>query len=135
MNGFRRLQKRLTEEGWYVGWGGLCCQSCAWATLPDEHEEGPFKGQEIDFSKVLFNHEQDCEDYNDDYDDDDESFEDSPMKILSPEEQSESLFCFDGSKSGVENLTAIIPIIEECGCEIKWSGRKDTRPEISWRKK
>jgi hypothetical protein len=61
MNGFRKLQSRLQEEGWYVGWGLMCCQSCAWAEVPYEHEVGPFKGQEVDFSKVLFNHEQDCQ--------------------------------------------------------------------------
>lgn len=57
MNGFRKMQQRLREEGWYVGWNLPCCQSCAWADLPYEFEDGT----EIDFSKVLFNHSQDCE--------------------------------------------------------------------------
>jgi len=57
MNGFRKLQQRLREEGWYVGWNLPCCQSCAWADLPYEFEDGT----EVDFAKVLFNHSQDCE--------------------------------------------------------------------------
>ena len=31
-----------------------------------------------------------------------------------------------------KNLKAIIPIIEECGCEIHWNGKGDSRPDISW---
>src|SRR6056300_1012828 len=56
---FSILQKRLREEGWYVGWNLPCCQSCAWAELPFEFEDG----SEIDLNKVLFNHSQDCEVY------------------------------------------------------------------------
>ena len=84
MNGFRKMQERLREEGWYVGWNLPCCQSCAWGSLPDYHdavydENGylahPETGKkisypdykevytEIDLSKVLFNHSQDCELY------------------------------------------------------------------------
>lgn len=61
MNGFRRLQERLYKEGWYVGWNHYCCQSCAWNDVPYEFEHGPYAGTEIDLSKVLFNHSQDCE--------------------------------------------------------------------------
>ena len=111
MNGFRKLQERLTKEGWYVGWAELCCQTCAWESLPSY----------FDYSKVLFNHEQDCQ--KDDY-----------TATFSPEEQDSSAFCFDGSEEGIANLTAIIPIIEECGCEINWNKKGDSRPDISWRK-
>ena len=31
--------------------------------VPDVHQVGPFKGQDVDLSKVLFNHSQDCEVY------------------------------------------------------------------------
>ena len=51
---FSKLQERLTEEGWFVGWNLPCCQTCAWAEV--EHD---------DLSKVLFNHSQDCEVYMD----------------------------------------------------------------------
>jgi len=84
MNGFRKLQDRLREEGWYVGWNLPCCQSCAWSALPDYLDakydddgylirEHPETGEqmswdeidelygELDLSKVLFNHSQDCE--------------------------------------------------------------------------
>lgn len=61
MNGFRKLQERLKEEGWYVGWNHYCCQTCAWDDVPYEHEDGPFKGEQVDLDKVLFNHSQDCE--------------------------------------------------------------------------
>ena len=61
MNGFRKMAARLRDEGWYVGWNEPCCQSCAWGGLPmylDEDME-----IEVDYSKVLFNHSQDCEVY------------------------------------------------------------------------
>ena len=138
MNGFRKLQERLTAEGWYVGWAELCCQTCAWDCLPMEHETGPFKGQDVDFTKVLFNHEQDCENDEmfeemDDEEMDDYEYEgDGTMDTYTPEQQDCSTFCFDGSKEGVKNLKAIIPIIEECGCEIHWNKKGDSRPDISW---
>lgn len=140
MNGFRKLQKRLTEEGWYVGWGHLCCQSCAWMDIPDEHDIGPFKGEDVDLSKVLFNHEQDCENeemweeiINEEEDDEDYEYEgEGTVPTYSPEEQDNSTFCFNGDKTGVKNLKAIIPIIEECGCSIHWNGKGDQRPTISW---
>jgi len=141
MNGFRELEEKLTNEGWYVGWGEPCCSSCAWSCLPDEHETGPFKGQEIDLCKVLFNHEQDCENeenvevYGRDYDLEDEEDEEEyegPMLTYTPEEQDSSSFCFAGDKQGVKNLKAIIPIITKCGCKINWSGEGTERPTISW---
>jgi len=83
MNGFRKLQERLREEGWYVGWNEPCCQSCAWGGLPsylgavyddDGYLAHPETGKklsyseyeevypdEVDLDKVLFNHSQDCE--------------------------------------------------------------------------
>ncbi len=70
------LFDRLREEGWYCGWAELCCQSCAWACLPYEHEVGPFKGKPIDFDKCLFNHEQDCCLDEDDWEGDEDDFYD-----------------------------------------------------------
>ena len=158
MNGFEKMQERLREEGWYVGWNEPCCQSCAWGGLPmylDEEET-----IDVDYSKVLFNHSQDCEVYvegeectechgeceieNPDYDEDDEDSEeyiDCPecfgvgeieegldisqydtsvdgFVCYYPEQLGSSYFCFDGSKEGVENFKAIMPIIEECGVSI-----------------
>lgn len=127
MNGFRKLQERLRQEGWYVDWALPCCQSCAWGSLPFEHEEGPFKGQNIDLTKVLFNHEQDCE--IDQYWDKEDP---SEASCYSPEEQNSSMFCFSGNDQGVENLIAILPLIEESGCSYGWSGTGDQRIEISW---
>lgn len=85
MNGFRKMQERLLEDGWYVGWNLPCCQSCAWGSLPsylgavydkDGYLAHPETGKklkyseyekvypnELDLSKVLFNHSQDCEVY------------------------------------------------------------------------
>lgn len=154
MNGFRKLQERLTKEGWFVGWNLPCCQSCAWCEVP----------YEADLDKVLFNHSQDCEVYiegdecpdcyGEGYYDEDEEHEcttclgngvvndsldislyDTSVSGFiceSPEQQSSSHFCFSGDKKGVENLKAILPIIEECGCTIRWDGSGKTRPEISW---
>ena len=176
MNGFRKLQQRLREEGWYVGWNLPCCQSCAWGELPDTFEDGT----DIDLSKVLFNHSQDCEydlfdvvyehfdensdqadEFSEEYEDARDAVEDgqtdavdklfekygiselledlegmdqsvSGFVCYTPEEQTDSTFCFDGSKKGVANLKAILPIIEECGCTINWNGKGDTRPTIGW---
>lgn len=51
----------------------------------------------------------------------------------SPEQQNSSYFCFDGSKEGVENFKAIIPIIEECGVRVdSFDESGKTRIELSW---
>jgi len=179
MNGFRKMQERLKEEGWYVGWNEPCCQSCAWSCLPDYLDED--KKIDVDYSKVLFNHSQDCEVYiegeecyechgegiveNPDYDtdqlaeehdDDLDEFIDCPEcggmgevdegLILSdydtsvdgfvcydPEQLTSSYFCFDGSKEGVENFKAIMPIIEECGVSIdSFDESGKSRITLSW---
>lgn len=187
MNAFRKMQERLKEEGWYVGWNEPCCQSCAWSCLPDyldgkyddednlirEHPEtGEYMSysemnevyREVDLSKVLFNHSQDCEVYvegeecpvceGEGYDmetDEDcmecfgrgeieEGFDASEYDTSidgficnSPEQQTDSMFCFDGSKKGVENFKAIIPIIEECGVTIdSFDESGKTRIQLSW---
>ena len=90
MNGFEKMKERLLEEGWYVGWNEPCCQSCAWSSLP-MYLDGEAETIDVDYSKVLFNHSQDCEVYvegeectechgdceieNPDYDEDDEDSE------------------------------------------------------------
>ena len=177
MNAFRVMQKRLKEEGWYVGWNEPCCQSCAWSCLPDyfdaqydkdgylirEDDNGNrIEYVDLDYSKVLFNHSQDCEVYADEdcevcegegYDEDDEdctacngtgmmfsedmNIEDFDTSVEgfvcnTPEQQDESLFCFDGTKKGVENLKAILPIIEECGVSIGWDETGESRISLSW---
>jgi len=196
MNGFRKMQERLREEGWYVGWNEPCCQSCAWGSLPDyldakydddgylirEDADGNrIEYKDVDYSKVLFNHSQDCEVYiegeecyechgegiveNPDYDtdqlaeehdDDLDEFIDCPEcggmgevdegLILSdydtsvdgfvcydPEQLTSSYFCFDGSKEGVENFKAIMPIIEECGVSIdSFDESGKSRITLSW---
>ena len=188
MNGFRKMQERLREEGWYVGWNLPCCQSCAWSALPDyfdakydddgylirEDADGNrIEYEDIDYSKVLFNHSQDCEvylegeecsycdgegeieipDFNEDEDLDEwitceecggageiqEGFDPSEYDTSvsgfvcnSPEQQTSSLFCFDGRKEGVEKLKAIIPIIEECGVSVGWDESGESRIDLSW---
>ena len=177
MNAFRVMQQRLKEEGWYVGWNEPCCQSCAWSCLPDyfdaQYDKDGYLIREdangkrieyvdLDYSKVLFNHSQDCEVYAEEdceacegegYDEDDEDctacngtgmmfsedmdieeFDTSVEGFVcnSPEQQDGSLFCFDGSKKGVENLKTIIPIIEECGVSVGWDETGETRISLSW---
>ena len=173
MNGFRKMQERLREEGWYVGWNEPCCQSCAWGGLPYYLDEE--KGVKVDLSKVLFNHSQDCEVYlegeecyechgeceveNPDYDPEDEYSEEwidcpecagmgeveegldpsqydtsvSGFVCYYPEQLGSSYFCFDGSKEGVENFKAIMPIIEECGVSIdSFDESGKSRITLSW---
>ena len=174
---FRKMQERLREEGWYVGWNEPCCQSCAWSCLPDYLDEE--KEIDVDYSKVLFNHSQDCEvdmygdemecevcdgegyvydeDLNEDEGEDDDdmcqacggsgynqslletSYDDDELDrsvdgflCLTAEASNGSMFCFDGSKEGVENFKAIMPIIEECGIEIHWNGSGESRIELTW---
>lgn len=152
MNGFRKLQERLTQEGWYVGWNHYCCQTCGWNEVP----------YEADFDKVLFNHSQDCEldIYEDHYkceECDGEGYvddagclacdeygyivppedkagliEEDGFICFPPEMQFSSLFCFSGSDKGTQNLIEILPIIEECGCKWYWDKTGSSRIEISW---
>lgn len=179
---FAKMQEALRAEGWFVEWNMPCCQTCAWAEVPDKHLVGPFKGQEIDLEKVLFNHSQDCEiddgnemecsscegdgmiessDYDDTEPDEDGNeqyvecdycagegylrgtfdtnelgFEPdtsvSGFACMPPEIAKSSVFCFDGSKNGVQNLKDVLELIEDCGCTINWSGSGDQRIEISW---
>lgn len=126
-NKLEKLFDRLREEGWYCGWAETCCQSCAWDCLPFEHEIGPFKGKDVDFSKCLFNHEQDCEN--------EYGLSDDTMTTFSSSDVSDSLFCFDGQKEGVKNLKAILPIIEEMGCTYHWNKKGNSRISIDWSEK
>ena len=134
------LFDRLREEGWYCGWAELCCQSCAWACLPYEHEVGKFKGEEIDFSKCLFNHEQDCAVDIDDWEEGEEAYYDmlenwdgdGTMPTFSSDEISDSCFNFAGDAKGVKNLKEILPIIEEMGCKYHWDHTGTTRISIDW---
>jgi len=130
---FETLKTRLREEGWFVEWNMPCCQSCAWAELPYEFEDGT----EVDFDKVLFNHSQDCEIELDppefDTEDEEEDWWDNyDPEYATPEQQGYSLFCFSGDKKGVNNLIQVLPIIEECGCNWSWDKTGGTRIEISW---
>ena len=150
---FKKMKESLESEGWFVAWGMPCCQSCAWANLPDD----------IDLSKVLFNHEQDCESdefdecsvchgegwtYEEDYYFDENGIERTeevevdceycdgsgnhgPIYLKSSEATS-SYFCFGGDEEGVRNLTAVLPLIKEAGCTVNWDGTGSQRPEISW---
>jgi len=142
MHPFYRLKERLQQEGWYIGWALPCCQTCAWQELPYEHEEGPFKGETLDWTKLLFSHEQDCMvDYEYDETNDVRIFPDGKTEDdydcvtfphYKPEETSGSLFCFNGDDEGIKNLINIIPLIEECGCKIQWNKSGDSRPYINW---
>lgn len=132
------LFDRLREDGWYCGWAEPCCQSCAWDCLPFEHEIGPFKGEDVDFSKCLFNHEQDCEneewceDASEDEIDDYVYDGEGTMETYSSDEMSNSSFCFGADKKGIKNLKEILPIIEEMGCTYRWNQKGDQRISIDW---
>ena len=137
-NKLDKLFDRLRQEGWYCGWAETCCQSCAWDCLPFEHEVGPFKGEDVDFSKCLFNHEQDCEDdewYDGASEDEIDEYEydgEGTMETYSSDEMSNSSFCFGADKKGIKNLKEILPIIEEMGCTYRWNQKGDQRIDIDW---
>jgi len=143
---FKKLQENLQAEGWFVGWKLSCCSSCAWCDVPDE----------ADLSKVLFNHEQDCEREEEEceycegdgyimecHDSDGEETEEDCMDCDGAgyhtsyyehgDDAEGSHFCFDGTKKGVENLKAILPIIEESGCAWTWDETGGTRIWIEWK--
>jgi len=54
------------------------------------------------------------------------------MYCMTPDKQDSSYFMFANNETGIENLNAILPIIEECGCTYHWNGSGDSRIEISW---
>lgn len=151
MNGFQKMKVALEHQGWYVGWAEGYFQDEGWCnvpyTFPSDH---PHAGKEVDFDKCLFNIIQDVE-LEDEYilgldrklDDgeiDDEEYEDLCEKFyddedykephMTPEQADGSCFCF----GKVKTLKEIIPIIEECGCDVNWNGSIKTRPYISWSK-
>jgi hypothetical protein len=170
MNGFSKMQERLGRDGWFVGWNLPCCQTCAWEELnwidvedntkvlfnhsqdcevEGSEEECPVCNGEGVVEGVTGELDEDClecrgtgyMDFGRDVSDYDTSI--GGFVCNSPEQQNSSLFCFDGSEEGVENLKAIVPIIEECGCmesfdriqkrcEVNWNETGDSRIEISW---
>ena len=140
MHPFRNLQQNLQKEGWYVGWALPCCQTCAWQEIPYQHEEGVFKGQSIDLSKVLFNHEQDCS-MDCEYDEEKDEYvlpegmtkdDYSTFPCHKPEQTNGSLFCFSGDDKGLQNLIDILPMIKESGCKVRWNKSANTRIYIYW---
>ena len=137
---FYKLKQRLQEQGWYVAWAHPCCQTCAWQEVPYEHPDGPNAGKELDWNKLLFNHEQDCnmeceyDEENDDYILPDGMTKDDycTFPTYKPEQTSGSLFCFNGDEQGVKNLIEVLPIIEESGCTWSWNKTGNARIYIGW---
>jgi hypothetical protein len=137
---FYKLKQRLQEQGWYVAWAHPCCQTCAWQEVPYEHPDGPNEGKELDWNKLLFNHEQDCnmeceyDEENDEYILPDGMTKDDycTFPTYKPEQTSGSLFCFNGDEQGVKNLIEVLPIIEESGCTWSWNKTGNARIYIGW---
>jgi hypothetical protein len=159
---FAKLQTRLREEGWFVEWNMPCCQTCAWSEvehddlskvlfnhsqdceIADDFEEecsscegegtlveGEFGDENQEYVECSY-----CGgegylrgSYEVDYEPD---VSVHGFACMPPEIAGSSMFCFDGTDEGVANLKAIIPIIEECGCNIDWNGSGNARPEIRW---
>jgi hypothetical protein len=108
--------------------------------LPGEHPDGPFKDQDIDYDKVLFNHEQDCQ-LECEYDDEKQEYilpegvtkdDYSVFPHTTTEQQTDSLFCFSSEDKGIENLKMILPVIEQAGCIYEWNGNPQSRIHIDW---
>jgi hypothetical protein len=138
--GFYRLQQRLRQEGWYIEWTGAQQLSHAWVDKPVYHHEGPFEGTEIDDTKVLVCCVGDLDDLltppeglldeeidqwiedayekleNDDMEGLAEMVGQSVVDKLfnpSPEVWGGNLFMLP---EGIENLQAVLPLFEACGC-------------------
>lgn len=137
---FQKMKDALQAQGWYVAWAHPCCQTCAWQEIPASHPDGPYEGQDINFDKLLFNHEQDCQmdcEYNeekgeyvlpegmthDDY---------CTFPTYIPEHTKGSYFCFNGQDNGLQNLIDALPIIKSAGCQIDWNQKSDSRIFIRW---
>ena len=159
---FRKMQDALSKEGWFVGWNLPCCQTCAWGELswmehaPEdmskvlfnhsqdcevqgtEEECGYCDGEGVvEGSTGEF--DEDCMEcrgtgYADFGDVDTDEYDTSISGFVChhPEQIDGSSFCFDGSEEGVENLKAVLPIIEAAGCKVDWSGSGEHRPYITW---
>jgi hypothetical protein len=139
--GFYRLQQRLRKEGWYIEWTGAEQLGHAWVDKPFVHPEGPFQGIKIDDAKCLLCCIGDPSDLlqppEDLLDEEiDQWFEEAYEKLqnddieglaeivgqsvvdklfnASPEVWGENIFMFD--PKGVENLKAVLPLFEACGC-------------------
>lgn len=139
---FQRMKDLLQEQGWYVAWAHPCCQTCAWQEVPFEHPDGPRQGQEIDFDKLLFNHEQDCN-MECPYDEEKDEYilpegmtrdDYCTFPTYKPEETNGSLFCFNGQDKGLQNLIDAVELIESAGCKVEWNKRPDSRIYIHWNK-
>jgi len=144
-----KAMETLRNEGWFTEFNLPCCQSCAWSSIPHEHQKGPFQGQLIDLDKVLFNHEQDMEDF-DNMEDcpeclgdgyielEDDEIEDCDycdgsgienLSYLKPEDVSDTLFCH----SGGPNMERAIEVFEEHGCKVGWIlGQDHVRFSVSY---
>lgn len=141
---FYKMKEALEQLGWHVGWAQGYMQSDGWLECP----------YEADLDKCLFNIIQDVEAYDfieegeaglreqfgigeDDEETEefldalDELYEQAEEEYLMPEHVDGSHFCF----GDVNTLKEIIPVIEECGCEVDWDGSLKTRPYISWSNK
>lgn len=154
---FAKMQEALSKEGWFVAWNLPCCQTCAWSELSwlpeppkdmskvlfnhsqDCEVQGSEECGECDGEGFDVDNDEDCSHCHgtgyadfDDVDPDEYDTSIGGFVCNYPEQQDGSSFCFDGSPEGVENLKAVLPIIEAAGCKIDWSGSGDHRPWISW---
>jgi len=155
---FAKMRDALNKEGWFVGWNLPCCQTCAWSELswledpPEDMSKVLFNHSqdcevqgieeecgECDGEGFDVDNDEDCAHchgtgYVDFGDVDPDEYDTSVGGFVCnyPEQQDGSTFCFDGSPEGVENLTAVLPIIEAAGCKVNWNGSGGNRPYISW---
>jgi hypothetical protein len=118
-NGFYKLQARLREEGWYVEWMAADQPGHFWEDIGVYHEEGPYEGIEIDLDKCLFNVHEDSYYIN----------LDGLPDELSPETIKSDNFYISPELKGAENLEAVLPIFDECGCSYEITGDE---VYISW---
>lgn len=143
-----KAMDQLREEGWFCELTMPCCQSCAWSSIPYEHEYGPFKGEKVDLDKVLFNHEQDMElDFSEECtwcfgeggeyrtgDEEEEWFDceecfgsgyiDNESRYLTEDELTDTYFCHAGGP----NMARAKEVMEENGVRVDWEvGNDDVR--------
>jgi hypothetical protein len=113
---FYRLQERLRQDGWYIEWTDATQAGHAWEDMPYTHQEGPYKGEEIDRDKCLIS-----------YLSDDLMSEIAARNCfdVSPESVGGNRFMFDPDRDARKNIDAILHIFQECGCRISYSRRSD----------
>ena len=137
MNKFLKIKERLETDGWWIGFADDMPNEVFEDPYPKGH---PHAGKDVDFCKILW---WDAEEVlidpcvpdgltEEEEKAWEESFEKEPIQYHPIEAVMTCWFSFNGDDKSVENLKAILPIIEEYECSWRWNESADQKINISW---